>query len=145
MSLIIPNDRRKDMKPITEIEKTVVADALAHIEWILLGHVPDPTLELLQRLILLLDLPQPRRFQKFTCCWEPSRTTPRSSARLSEDECCVLVEWLSSLASLYGSNASPVAMEVSRKLQQELRSLPTRSPQWWREFDKEIISVGHMT
>jgi hypothetical protein len=110
-------------QPLTAPELQFVSDSLATIAWTLAGHVPDFISETLDRLIEMMELPRPRRWQRFTKVWSPPRSTPRTSERLIDDEIGVILTWFECVESIYAHRVSYRSMELSNKLSHELRRL----------------------
>lgn len=110
-------------KPLTEAERLITADMLASIGWVIIGWTNDRTVELLDRLVLLLELPSPRRWNKFRTVWSPPRQSPRLSERLTEDEVNIVSAWLDSVTQVFDGHSSSTAKDVAARIQQELRRM----------------------
>jgi hypothetical protein len=109
--------------PLTEPERLIIADALAFLSLAIAGKCPDRVFELIDRLVVLLALPPPRRWAQLTQAWEPPRRTPRVSDRISEDEIGVCLAWLCATISIFDGRVSYQVMDVTAKLRQVLESL----------------------
>ena len=103
-------------KPITETEKLIVADMLASISWVIIGRTNDRTIELLDRLVMLLELPSPHRWNKFRTVWSPPRQSPRLSERLTEDEVNIIAAWLDSVTQVFDSHSCHMAKDAAAKI-----------------------------
>jgi len=112
-------------KPITETEKLIVADMLASIGRVIIGRTNDRTIELLDRLVMLLELPAPHRWNKFRTVWSPPRQSPRLSERLTEDEVNIIAAWLDSVTQVFDGRSCHAAKDVAAKIQQELYRIHT--------------------
>jgi hypothetical protein len=70
---------------LTDIELQFLADSFASLSHAIAGHAPDRVFELIDRLTMLLVLPQPRHWARFSQSWQPPRLTPKAS-HITEDE-----------------------------------------------------------
>jgi hypothetical protein len=128
-------------RPMNKEEQHIVSDSLASIAWLISGHVPDRISETLDYLINTLDLPQPRRWQKFAHVWNPPRCLPRVSERMTDDELNIILAWLDSVASIYNDKVNCQAMKLSTRLRHDLELLvtePFKTRTWWRELDADV-------
>jgi enoyl reductase-like protein len=132
-------------QPLTSTESQFVSDSLASIAHTIAGHVPDLVAETLDRLIEMMSLPRPRRWQRFRQVWSPPRLTERITERLTEDEIGIILAWFESVESIYADRVSYRSMELSHKLMRELRSLVEKDCRaLWKEFDNDVTTSTHV-
>jgi hypothetical protein len=120
---------------LTDIELQFLADGFASLSHAIVGHAPDRVFELIDRLVMLLALPQPKHWARFEQPWQPPRLTPRIS-HITEDEIGIALAWIDALSSVYDTRTTRQVMDVTTKLRRLLHSLAINDcQQLWREFD----------
>jgi hypothetical protein len=119
-------------KPLTEAERLILADAFASINWVICGRCPDIICENLERLILVLDLPEHRHFEKYRRCWSP--TAPRASHRLSRTELDVVAAWIDAVTQVLAGRVTNQVETAVTRLRMSLQNVVVNDcKQMWRE------------
>jgi hypothetical protein len=121
--------------PLTDIERQFLSDSFASLSHAIAGHAPDRVFELIDRLTMLLALPQPKHWARFEQPWQSPRQTPKAS-HITEEEIGIALAWIDALACVYDSRTPRQVLDVTLKLKQLLHSLAVNDcQQLWREFD----------
>src|SRR5450432_773398 len=104
---------------LTDIELQFLADSFASLSHAIVGHAPDRVFELIDRLTMLLSLPQPKHWARFSQPWQSPRLMPRQS-HINADEIGICLAWIDALSSVYDARTTRQVMDVTVKLKQLL-------------------------